>query len=78
MKRITVVAATVVLAILWVAPAPAQDLMVYPANGQSNEQVEKDKFACYSWAKGETGFDPMQTPTATSPPPTKQATTSTA
>jgi len=51
--------------------ALAQDLVVYPAKGQSNEQLEKDKFECYSWAKGQTGFDPMQMPTASSPAPSK-------
>ena len=37
-----------------------QDLIVFPANGQTQEQVEKDKSECYGWAKQETGFDPMQ------------------
>jgi hypothetical protein len=50
----------------------AQEIIVYPAKGQSNEQMEKDKFECYSWAKGQTGFDPMQMPTATSPPPSQE------
>ena len=49
----------------------AQDMVVYPAQGQSNEQMEKDKFACYGWAKNQSGFDPMQMPTATSPPPSR-------
>ena len=49
----------------------AQDLFVYPAQGQSNDQMEKDKFECYNWAKGQTGFDPMQMPTASSPPPSQ-------
>ncbi|MBW1980472.1 MAG: hypothetical protein JRJ12_04575 [Deltaproteobacteria bacterium] len=49
----------------------AQDFMVYPAKGQSQQQMEKDKFECYNWAKGQTGFDPMQTPRATSAPPPK-------
>jgi hypothetical protein len=31
--------------------------------------MEQDKYACYKWAKEQTGFDPMQTPTATSAPP---------
>ena len=53
-------------------PSWCQDLIVYPANGQSNDQMEKDKYECYSWAKGQTGFDPMQTPTATSPPPSQE------
>ena len=53
-------------------PSWCQDLIVYPAKGQSNDQMEKDKYECYSWAKGQTGFDPMQTPTATSPPPSQE------
>ena len=52
--------------------AVAQELVIYPAKGQSNEQTEKDKFECYSWAKGQTGFDPMVTPQATTPPPAQQ------
>jgi len=51
----------------------AQELIIYPAKGQSNEQMEKDKFECYSWAKGQTGFDPMQAPTASAPAPQKQS-----
>ncbi|MBN2437436.1 MAG: hypothetical protein JXL20_02430 [Deltaproteobacteria bacterium] len=47
----------------------AQDPIAFPAKGQSNQQMEGDKYACYSWAKGQTGFDPMQAPTATAPPP---------
>jgi predicted lipid-binding transport protein (Tim44 family) len=56
---------------LWVGTGIvlAQDLMVYPAKGQSSDQTEKDKFECYSWAKGQTGFDPMAMPTATRPAP---------
>jgi len=50
----------------------AQEIIVYPAKGQSSEQMEKDKFECYSWAKGQTGFDPMQMPTASSPPPSQE------
>jgi predicted lipid-binding transport protein (Tim44 family) len=53
-------------------PVWSQELMIYPAKGQSQDQMEKDKFECYSWAKGQTGFDPMQMPTATSPPPSQQ------
>lgn len=50
----------------------AQEPIIYPAQGQSNDQMEKDKFECYTWAKGETGFDPMQVPTASSPPPSQE------
>jgi len=59
----------VACAALLVAPAFASDLYIYPNKGQSNEQMEKDKFECYGWAKQQTGFDPMQAPTASSPPP---------
>lgn len=51
----------------------AQDFYIYPSEGQSQEQLEKDKFECYTWAKNETGFDPMQLPTASSPPPAQEA-----
>lgn len=51
----------------------AQELIVYPSKGQSKQQQEKDQFECYTWAKGQTGFDPMAPPTATAPPPAKEA-----
>ena len=47
--------------------------MAVPAKGQSQDQMEKDKFSCYQWARNETGFDPMKQPTASSPPPQQQA-----
>lgn len=50
----------------------ADELMIFPNADQSPEQQEQDKFACYSWAKGESGFDPMAPPTATEPPPQEQ------
>jgi outer membrane lipoprotein SlyB len=61
------------LALLFPLIAQAQDPIVYPSQGQSNEQVEQDKYQCYNWAKQQTGFDPMQVPTATSAPPPKQS-----
>jgi hypothetical protein len=54
-------------------PLLAQENIVYPAQGQSAEQMEKDKFECYTWARNQTGFDPMKVPTATAPPPEQQA-----
>ena len=47
----------------------AQDLIVYPAKNQSPEQTEKDKFECYTWAKQQSGFDPMQAQQPTQAPP---------
>ncbi len=40
-------------------PAGAQEVFFYPSKGQSAEKLEKDKMECYSWAKGQSGFDPM-------------------
>ena len=51
----------------------AQELMIFPNADQSTEKQEEDKFACYSWAKGETEFDPMAPPTATEAPPQQEA-----
>jgi hypothetical protein len=60
---------------LAVAPAPdatAQTLIVYPAKGQSQAQQEQDQFACYQWAKQQSGYDPMAPAgTGASPPPTE-------
>jgi hypothetical protein len=50
-----------------------QDPIIYPAKGQNQQQMEKDKSECYGWAKGQTGFDPMQPPKASTPPPPQQA-----
>jgi hypothetical protein len=36
------------------------DLIAYPKNGQSEEQLGKDKFECHRWAVGQTGFDPTE------------------
>jgi PAB1-binding protein PBP1 len=49
--------------------AQAQDLFVYPANGQSQDQQQKDEYDCYSWAKQNTGYDPAQPQSASVPPP---------
>jgi hypothetical protein len=40
--------------------ASPSDLIAYPKNGQSEEQLGKDKFECHRWAVGQTGFDPTQ------------------
>ncbi|NOR67291.1 MAG: hypothetical protein GQ528_08040 [Woeseiaceae bacterium] len=53
--------------------ASAQDLIVFPAKGQGQQQMEQDKFSCYSWAKQQTGFDPMEVPKATEAPPKQEA-----
>jgi hypothetical protein len=46
---------------------------IYPNKGQTPEQQQKDEFECYTWARQQTGFDPMQQPRASSPPPQREA-----
>lgn len=50
----------------------ASDPYVYPAKGQSPEQQSRDEGECYSFAKQQSAFDPMATPTATSAAPEQQ------
>ena len=40
-------------------PAPSP-IMVYPANGQTPEQLERDRYECHVWAVQQTGFDPSR------------------
>ncbi len=73
MKRGFFIFISVHLALVFAGMAMAQDPIIFPAKGQSQDQMEKDKFSCYQWARNETGFDPMKTPTASTPPPQQQA-----
>ncbi|WP_447794623.1 DUF6515 family protein [Pseudomonas farris] len=34
------------------------DVVAYPANGQSPEEVSRDGYECYRWAVEQSGFDP--------------------
>ncbi|MNF58993.1 MULTISPECIES: DUF6515 family protein [unclassified Pseudomonas] len=34
------------------------DVVAYPANGQSRQQVDQDGYDCYRWAVEQSGFDP--------------------
>jgi hypothetical protein len=72
MKQVTFITLLLIFSVWLAGPVLAQDPIVYPAKGQSQDQMERDKFECYSWAKNQSGFDPMKTPTATSAPPPKE------
>ena len=63
MKHLLPAIASCSLTLLIASQAVAQELYIYPAKGQSAEQLDKDKYECYSWAKKDTGFDPMALPT---------------
>lgn len=71
MKIFGKAALTLLAGLAGAAPVLA-DLYVYPAQGQSAEQTDKDKFECYNWAKNDTGFDPMATPRTTTAAPSGQ------
>jgi len=73
MRIVICIAISLLVATLIAGAAVAQELIIFPSQGQSQEQLEKDKFECYTWAKGQTGFDPMEVPKATAPPPQKEA-----
>lgn len=62
-------AAVTLVAACFGAGVVQADLYVYPKEGQSAEQTDKDKYECYNWAKNDTGFDPMATPRTTSAAP---------
>ncbi|MCK4604977.1 MAG: hypothetical protein KAU41_09865 [Deltaproteobacteria bacterium] len=73
MKQMAATFISILIIFVFIGVTLAQDPIVFPAKGQSQDQMEKDKFSCYQWARDETGFDPMQTPTASTPPPQQQA-----
>jgi hypothetical protein len=52
------------------APPPADQMFVYPRQGQSEQMQADDRYACHIWAVGQTGFDPTQPPGG-SPEPQK-------
>jgi len=41
-------------------PRPMPRLFVYPAKGQSEEQLERDRYECHTWAVQQTGVDPSR------------------
>jgi opacity protein-like surface antigen len=47
------------------AATRADQLQVYPKNGQTQEQQWADRYECHRWAKNQSGFDPTQQAGAT-------------
>jgi uncharacterized protein YcfJ len=67
--RLAIPVAVTVLVSACVAPPPRtyrvpapppQRVFVYPANGQSPEQTERDRYECHVWAVQQTGVDPSR------------------
>jgi hypothetical protein len=68
--RVAVHAASLLFLAGGLAPAHATGSatpVIYPAKGQSAKQQDKDKYACYGWAREQTGFDPAQAQQAAAP-----------
>jgi hypothetical protein len=47
---------------------PSPTVFSYPAQGQTPQQMDRDRFECNMWAVQQTGFDPSQV----SPPPQRR------
>lgn len=61
---------TLLLLMMLAEPGAAQNIIAYPARGQSSEQQERDHFDCYNWAVQQTGYNPQaQQFGSTAPPP---------
>lgn len=39
---------------------PAPRIIVYPAQGQSPDQLERDRYDCHVWAVQQSGYDPSR------------------
>ena len=58
---------------LWAGGLVAAEPIIYPTQNQDEAQQALDNSQCYSWARGQTGFDPMAPPAPAQPPPPRQA-----
>ncbi|MEY3289284.1 MAG: hypothetical protein RLZZ419_1526 [Pseudomonadota bacterium] len=60
-KKFLIAAISLCYVVLLSVSAQA-DVMVYPAKGQSSEQLSKDRYECHTWAVNQSGFDPANAP----------------
>jgi len=60
MARYVIVGEIVLFCLLSTVVLAQQGPIIYPAKGQGQDKMEQDKYQCYTWAKQQTGFDPMQ------------------
>jgi hypothetical protein len=72
LKSLSGLTATILVILFFSSLALAAEPFIYPAKGQSQQQLEQDKAACYQWAVKQSGFDPMAPPTTTAPPPRQE------
>ncbi len=71
--RLVLYSGIVVATIVATGAVSAQQLYVYPAQGQTAEQQSFDQFECHTWAVQQTGFDPMNPQQSQPPPPAQEA-----
>src|SRR5262245_36479425 len=69
MRKIMIGAWMVVLLAADLGGVGAQDVYVYPAKNQTDEQMARDKEECHDWAVKQTGVDPEKLATESVTPP---------
>jgi hypothetical protein len=70
MRIKTMIATIGVAALVQADLASAQSLVIFPAKGQTPQQQARDEGECQTWAKGNTGIDPLAVAAqAATPPP---------
>jgi hypothetical protein len=67
--KTTCTLAATLAAISFVAGQAQAKPIIYPAQGQSPQQQQKDEGECYVWAKNSTGIDPAAVAAAPAPAP---------
>lgn len=60
MRMMAVCTSAIGLVLLTGTSLGAQDVYVYPAKSQSDEQIARDKEECHDWAVKQTGVDPAK------------------
>src|SRR5215472_4121342 len=75
MRKIMIGAWMAVLFAAYPGATAAQDVYVYPAKNQTDEQMARDKEECHDWALKQTGVDPekLASETVTPPPPSGES-----
>jgi hypothetical protein len=71
MTRTGRVAGWLCVAMLGSGGIAAQELFIFPQQGQDQAQQDQDRGACHVWAVNQTGFDPSLA--STTPPPSQEA-----
>jgi len=49
------------------APGLAGEPAISPSHGQDQQQIARDRYECYGWAKAQSGYDPAQPASGASP-----------